>query len=291
VLGAAGRPSSRAARVSSARRTNFRTGGRVGQVGKADRVSLQPPDGLSDFGRRLAPVAGWRDERPSVQRGAQLVVSRPTTIGCQQRGRHRGESVRDAGPRLGCQARPLHVDEPAGVLVPRSLLPFPHHRLGQPGHRIETLRTNGDAWQFRHARIQDHLIDHARAAILRRRADTGDRDAAWQLVWLLRKRGDLDEPIALLRRRADAGDRDAAWQLAQLLRERGDLDELRRRADTASANSTTGQLITSTDKTTWQTRASLALRDFAVSPPVPEHPSPPPRPACNAAPTPEPPGL
>jgi hypothetical protein len=63
--------------------------------------------------------------------------------------------------------------------------------------------------------------------LLRARADAGDQHAAWQLVDLLEKRGDLDG----LRTRADAGDQHAAWQLVDLLEKRGDLDGLRARAD------------------------------------------------------------
>ena len=48
-------------------------------------------------------------------------------------------------------------------------------------------------------------------------------DAARQLAWLLRERGDLDEAEQILRARADAGDWYAARQLARLLRERGEV--------------------------------------------------------------------
>jgi hypothetical protein len=117
-----------------------------------------------------------------------------------------------------------------GELLPRRLVAFL-----QDGIRPEraTLRVNGTAWQFRHALIQDHLTNTTRPMVLRRRADAGDREAAHQLVTLLRERGDLDEALAVLRRAADAdtGDWDTRRQLVELLRERGDLDELRRRAD------------------------------------------------------------
>jgi len=50
-----------------------------------------------------------------------------------------------------------------------------------------------------------------------------------------------------------------------------DFHALRYRHDTVYGyNSTTGQLLTSTDKTTWQTRATKALRDFDVSPTDPK---------------------
>jgi hypothetical protein len=52
---------------------------------------------------------------------------------------------------------------------------------------------------------------------------------------------------------------------------RADFHALRFRHDTVYGyNSTTGQLITSTDRTTWQTRATLALHDFDVSPTDPK---------------------
>ncbi|XVV17136.1 hypothetical protein ACQP2X_22985 [Actinoplanes sp. CA-131856] len=90
-----------------------------------------------------------------------------------------------------------------------------------------TLRINGNAWQFRHAEIQDHLLRHARLELSRRRAAAGDERAAKQLVRLLRSAGDVTE----LTTRADAGDGEAGRQLAGLLRDRGDLMELRRRAE------------------------------------------------------------
>jgi hypothetical protein len=75
-------------------------------------------------------------------------------------------------------------DHRRGGLPPRRLIVFL-----QDGIRPEraTLRVNGTAWQFRHALIQDHLTNITRPIVLRRRADTGDRDADRQLAQLLRK--------------------------------------------------------------------------------------------------------
>jgi TIR domain len=71
--------------------------------------------------------------------------------------------------------------------------------------------------------------------LYRHAADGGDRDAAFELAWLLADRGDLDGAIQLLQAPADAGDGWAASQLARLLARllarRGDLDALRARAD------------------------------------------------------------
>ncbi len=54
-------------------------------------------------------------------------------------------------------------------------------------------------------------------------ADTGLKDAARSMAYLLYERGDLEG----LRDRANANDRDAAKQLADLLAKRGDLEGLR----------------------------------------------------------------
>jgi hypothetical protein len=99
-----------------------------------------------------------------------------------------------------------------------------------------TARVPASTWDAALASIRDpadtaRLAEAARNRLLyryaiplyRHAADTGDRDAAWQLADLLAARGDLDE----LRARADAGDEDAAG----VLPDRGDLDELRARAD------------------------------------------------------------
>jgi tetratricopeptide (TPR) repeat protein len=125
-----------------------------------------------------------------------------------------------------------------GGLLPRRLIVFL-----QDGIRPERaiLRVNGTAWQFRHALIQDHVMNTTRPMVLRRRTDAGDRTAARQLAALLQGQGNLDEAMSVLRRAADAGDRTAAWLLAGLLREQGNLDELRRRAD-AGDRGARGQL-------------------------------------------------
>ena len=66
--------------------------------------------------------------------------------------------------------------------------------------------------------------------ILRYRADAGDRYAARWIVDLLVERGDLEGAVQILRERADAGDEAAHRRLAGLLAERGDLERLRERA-------------------------------------------------------------
>jgi len=64
----------------------------------------------------------------------------------------------------------------------------------------------------------------------------------------------------------ESGDAGATWTTRSLAGQ-ADFHALRYRHNTVYGyNSTTGQLITSTDKTTWQTRATLAVRDFDVSP-------------------------
>ena len=98
-----------------------------------------------------------------------------------------------------------------GGLLPRRLIAFL-----QDGIRPEraTLRVNGTAWQFRHALIQDHLTNTTRPMVLRRRADVGEGDAAWQLAEVLREQGNLDEAVVMLRRAA-AGDLFADRRLAE----------------------------------------------------------------------------
>ncbi|MFC6023702.1 tetratricopeptide repeat protein, partial [Plantactinospora solaniradicis] len=126
----------------------------------------------------------------------------------------------------------LSVRTGTDSMLPRRLIGFLDNGT-DPDRAI--LRINGNAWQFRHAIIQDHLTEIAQPHILRRRADAEDGYAARQLAGLLRERGDLDGAVAVLRRLADAGDSYAAWHLAELLRKRGDLDGavavLRRLAD------------------------------------------------------------
>ncbi|WP_344350344.1 hypothetical protein [Catellatospora coxensis] len=117
-------------------------------------------------------------------------------------------------------------------LLPRRLIQFIQDGTSPD---VAVMRVNGTVWQFRHALIQDHLLDHSRAENLRRRADAGDGEAAWELAGLLRERGDIAGVVTVLRHRANADDASAARELTRLLRERGDVDGavavLRRRAD------------------------------------------------------------
>ncbi|MGC4806823.1 NACHT domain-containing protein [Micromonospora sp. DT233] len=115
-----------------------------------------------------------------------------------------------------------------GSILPRRLIAFLED--GTRPERV-TLRASGTAWQFRHAAIQDHLLEIAQPQILRRRLDAGDLSVARPLTRLLRMRSDRDGLVAVLHRCAEAGDRWAADELVKLLREWGDVDELRRRAD------------------------------------------------------------
>jgi len=64
----------------------------------------------------------------------------------------------------------------------------------------------------------------------------------------------------------ESGDAGSTWTTRSLAGQ-ADFHALRYRHNTVYGyNSTTGQLITSTDKVNWQTRATLSLRDFDVSP-------------------------
>ena len=67
--------------------------------------------------------------------------------------------------------------------------------------------------------------------LLRARADAGDGTppSGWSSCW---SSGATSRTI-LLRVRADAGDEDAAWRLVELLAKRGDIDELRAPGPTA----------------------------------------------------------
>jgi hypothetical protein len=119
-----------------------------------------------------------------------------------------------------------------GLRGHESLLPIHIIALLKDGTHPDraTVRVNGTAWQFRHAVIQDRLLEHVRPRILRRQADAGSRLADGELAGLLREQGSLDE----LRRRAGAGSQHADKELSRLLREQGNIDELRRRADAGS---------------------------------------------------------
>jgi len=68
----------------------------------------------------------------------------------------------------------------------------------------------------------------------------------------------------------ESGDGGVTWTTRSLAGQ-ADFHALRYRHNTVYGfNSTTGQLITSADKVTWQTRATMALRDFDVSPTDPQ---------------------
>jgi len=68
----------------------------------------------------------------------------------------------------------------------------------------------------------------------------------------------------------ESGDGGVTWTTRSLPGQ-ADFHALRFRHNTVYGyNSTTGQLITSTDKVTWQTRATMSLRDFDVHPTDPE---------------------
>jgi len=68
----------------------------------------------------------------------------------------------------------------------------------------------------------------------------------------------------------ESGDGGVTWTTRSLAGT-ADFHALRFGHDTVYGyNSTTGQLITSTDKVNWQTRASLSLRDFDLSPTDPQ---------------------
>ena len=98
--------------------------------------------------------------------------------------------------------------------------------LDEPRTRADTSDKDA-AWQLARLLAERGDLDELRA-----RADTGDKDASGWLAGLLAERGDLEEAAQILRPHADGGDKDAAWQLAGLLAERGDLDEPRAQADT-----------------------------------------------------------
>ena len=68
----------------------------------------------------------------------------------------------------------------------------------------------------------------------------------------------------------ESSDAGATWNTLSLP-DQADFHALRFRHDTVYGyNSVRGQLIASTDKTTWQTRAAMTIRDFVVSPTNPQ---------------------
>lgn len=68
----------------------------------------------------------------------------------------------------------------------------------------------------------------------------------------------------------ESGDAGRTWKTLSLAGD-ADFHALRYRHDTVYGyNSVRGQLIVSTDRTTWQTRSTLALRNFDVSPADPK---------------------
>ena len=84
-------------------------------------------------------------------------------------------------------------------------------------HQRGVLRQAGTAWQFRHALLQDHLVDAVREDIVRARVKAGDRHASIELADLLARDGRLDESRMVLQPFADAGDWAARRRVAELL--------------------------------------------------------------------------
>jgi len=187
----------------------------------------------------------------------------------------------------------------AGLRKHTSLLPLRLIRFLNDGTHPDraTLRVNGNAWQFRHAKIQDHLVRRGQLAVVRRRVDAGDAVARLELARLLREHGGLDEvaaspnvadidglsttselaslrreqadveeTIAELARIAKAGSKSAKRQLARRLRKQSTLDEvigvLRRLADAGNPIARDG-LIHLLRKQGQPDEAIAALRRFA----------------------------
>lgn len=107
------------------------------------------------------------------------------------------------------------------IFVARGRLPLHLENFLEDAHRRGALRRTGNTWQLRHALLQKHLLDANRLALLRARADAGERLAKGDLVRLLVEEQRMDE----LSTRADCGDAEAAGALVVVLIADGRVEE------------------------------------------------------------------
>lgn len=117
------------------------------------------------------------------------------------------------------------------LLASRGWLPWHLWTFLEDAHRRGVLRQAGTVWQFRHALLQNYLARRILLEQTRKRAMTGDKDAALHLAKMLAEQGRLDEAIAILVPHVQVGDRATQYELAKLLAHEGQVDQLRHRAE------------------------------------------------------------
>ncbi|MEV7983511.1 hypothetical protein [Streptomyces sp. NPDC086519] len=182
---------------------------------RMDRVSLNPTGRQPQNFDATLPL----EHAALFREGRSLTLRRSAVPHSKRWSRWRSSSP-SACPRCGSSG--MHTAR--NCAPPGNCLPGPHRPLSPDDTESPMTSESNPSYQ-------------SDVAALRERVDSGDADAADELIELATEQSDMGE----LRRLAETGNSTAADQLIELATEQGDLAELRRLAD--QGNTTAAEVL------------------------------------------------